>query len=99
MATAGVKGKNMDSLFKRDFIQLFEGIDGYTLLAFAILNQAAEDYRAALKTKDVETIEEIEDFLRSEYAETILSGHNWSSLSELKRERYNAWGLKGELKC
>lgn len=96
MATVGVKGENMDSLFKRDFIQLFEGMDGYTLLAFAIINQAVEDYRSALKNKDVDTIMDIEDFLRTEYAENITNCYNWTVLSNLKNERHLAWRLKGD---
>lgn len=94
---AGEKLSSMESLFKRDFLQIFGGMDGYFLLAFAIVNQAVEDYREAIRKKDVDTITEIEDFLRTEYAETICNKYNWTVLNRLKEERHSAWSPGKEI--
>lgn len=60
--------------------------DPYKLLANAIIIQAVQDYKNAIKKKGLETIKEVESFIMSEWFHILTDYDPYSLLTKLKEE-------------
>ncbi len=62
-----------------------ENISPYQLLANAIVEQAAKDYKMALKHKDEQEIESIERFFRSDWYKVLTDVDGEWLIAELRK--------------
>ena len=61
---------------------------GYELLAAAVIEKALQDYKAALMTKNRDSINEAERFLRSQWFELLANDLNGEMLITTMKEAF-----------
>lgn len=61
---------------------------GYELLAAAVIEKALQDYKAGLMTKNRDSINEAERFLRSQWFELLANDLNGETLITTMKEAF-----------